>query len=391
MQHSPIRKFNPFAFEAEAKGLKVYHLNIGQPDIKTPDVFWDAVKGFNKPVLAYAESQGISDLQDAIVDYFKRFGMDLKRGNVLVTNGGSEALSMIYTSILNTGDDVMLAEPFYTNYQTFIAAAGGNVAPITTYAEDGYNYAIKERLEKALTPKTKALSLVNPGNPTGKILTRDEMDVVRDFVKEHDLWLIADEVYREFAYDGQEMTTFGQYKDIEDRVIIVDSVSKRFSACGARVGCIVTKNEELYSNLMKLAQGRLCCPTLDQMGAAAMYRLPENFFDEVRREYESRRDASYEALMKIPGLVCKKPGGAFYITAKLPVKNAENFLMYMLKEFNENGETTMYAPAAGFYATKGMGLSEMRIAYVLKKEDMVRGIELLQHGIESYKAAGKDI
>ena len=391
MQHSPIRKFNPFAFEAEAKGLKVYHLNIGQPDIKTPDVFWDAVKGFNKPVLAYAESQGISDLQDAIVDYFKRFGMDLKRGNVLVTNGGSEALSMIYTSILNPGDDVMLAEPFYTNYQTFIAAAGGNVAPITTYAEDGYNYAIKERLEKALTPKTKALSLVNPGNPTGKILTRDEMDVVRDFVKEHDLWLIADEVYREFAYDGQEMTTFGQYKDIEDRVIIVDSVSKRFSACGARVGCIVTKNEELYSNLMKLAQGRLCCPTLDQMGAAAMYRLPENFFDEVRREYESRRDASYEALMKIPGLVCKKPGGAFYITAKLPVKNAENFLMYMLKEFNENGETTMYAPAAGFYATKGMGLSEMRIAYVLKKEDMVRGIELLQHGIESYKAAGKDI
>lgn len=391
MQHSPIRKFNPFAFEAEAKGLKVYHLNIGQPDIKTPDVFWDAVKGFNKPVLAYAESQGITDLQDAIIDYFKRFGMDLKRGNILVTNGGSEALSMIYTSILDQGDDVMLAEPFYTNYQTFIAAAGGNVAPITTYAEDGYNYAIKERLEKALTPRTKALSLVNPGNPTGKILTREEMDVVRDFVKEHDLWLIADEVYREFAYDGQEMTTFGQYKDIEDRVIIVDSVSKRFSACGARVGCIVTKNEELYSNLMKLAQGRLCCPTLDQVGAAAMYRLPENFFDEVRAEYEARRDASYEALMKIPGLVCKKPGGAFYITAKLPVKNAESFLMYMLKEFSENGETAMYAPAAGFYATEGMGLSEMRIAYVLKKEDMVRGIELIQHGIESYKAAGKDI
>ncbi len=388
MQHSPIRKFNVYAFDAKAKGKKVYHLNIGQPDIKTPSVFMEAIREFDSEVLAYAESGGIIPLQDAICDYFARFGMKLTKNNVLITNGGSEALSMIYTAILDPGDEVLLAEPFYTNYQTFIRAAGGEVAPITTYAEEGYNYASLEKLEKALTPKTKAISLVNPGNPTGTILTRDEMRLICDFVKAHDLWLIADEVYREFAYDGKEMTSFGQYEDVADRVIIVDSVSKRFSACGARIGCIVTKNEELYSNLMKIAQGRLCCPTLDQVGAAALYKLDPSFFNEVREEYESRRDASYDALMQIPGVVCKKPGGSFYITAKLPVESAEDFLVWLLTEFDDNGETVMFAPAQGFYATPGLGKDEMRIAYVLKKEDMVRGIELIKLGLEKYKALG---
>ncbi|QHI73734.1 pyridoxal phosphate-dependent aminotransferase [Aminipila terrae] len=388
MQFSPIRKFNVYAIEAKAKGKKVYHLNIGQPDIKTPKAFMEAVKNFDSEVLAYAESGGLVQLQDAIANYFNRFGMSIERKDVLITNGGSEALSMIYTCLLDYGDEVLVPEPFYTNYQTFISAAGGNVVPVTTNAEEGYRYAFADRIEKVITDKTRAISLVNPGNPTGTILTRDEMRVIADVAKKHDLWIIADEVYREFAYDGREMTSFGQMEDIKERVIIVDSVSKRFSACGARIGCIVSKNEELMSNAMKLAQGRLCCPTLDMIGATALYQLDPSYFNDVRTEYESRRDAVYEEIMKIPGVVCQKPGGAFYIMVKLPVESSEDFLVWLLTEFEDNGETVMYAPIQGFYGTKGLGKDELRIAYVLKKEDLVRGVELMRLGLEKYKALG---
>ncbi len=388
MQFSPIRKFNVYAIEAKAKGKKVYHLNIGQPDIKTPKAFMEAVKNFDSEVLAYAESGGLVQLQDAIAKYFQRFGMDIQREDVLITNGGSEALSMIYTCLLDYGDEVLVPEPFYTNYQTFISSAGGNIVPITTNAEEGYRYAFADRIEKVITDKTRAISLVNPGNPTGTILSREEMRVIADVAKKHDLWIIADEVYREFAYDGREMTSFGQLEDIKERVIIVDSVSKRFSACGARIGCIVSKNEELMANAMKLAQGRLCCPTLDMIGATALYELDPSYFNDVRAEYESRRDAVYEEIMKIPGVVCQKPGGAFYIMVKLPVESSEDFLVWLLTEFEDKGETVMYAPIQGFYGTKGLGRDELRIAYVLNKEDLVRGVELMRLGLEKYKALG---
>ncbi len=388
MQFSPIRKFNVYAIEAKAQGKKVYHLNIGQPDIKTPSVFMEAVRNFDSEVLAYAESGGLVQLQDAIANYFKRFGMNIERKDVLITNGGSEALSMIYTCILDYGDEVLVPEPFYTNYQTFIAAAGGKVVPVTTNAEEGYKFAFADRIEKVITDKTRAISLVNPGNPTGTILTRDEMRIIADVAKKHDIWIIADEVYREFAYDGREMTSFGQFEDVEDRVIIVDSVSKRFSACGARVGCIVSKNEDLMSSAMKIAQGRLCCPTLDMIGATALYQLDPSYFNDVKVEYESRRDAAYEEIMKIPGVVCHKPGGAFYIMVKLPVESTEDFLVWLLTEFDDNGETVMYAPIQGFYGTEGLGKDELRIAYVLNKEDLVRGVELIRLGLEKYKATG---
>ena len=388
MQNSPIRKFNPMADAAKAEGVKIYHLNIGQPDIETPSVFWEAVKGFDSKVLEYAGSWGLPSLQDAIVEYFKRFDMNLERNDVLITSGGSEALTLVFLSIINPGDEIIVPEPYYTNYLTFIQAADGVIKPITTYAEEGYKYAIRERLEAVVTDKTKMISIVNPGNPTGCILSKEDMRVIADFAKEHDLWILADEVYREFAYDGREMTSFGQLADIEDRVIIIDSVSKRFSACGARIGCLVCKNKEYMAQVYKIAMGRLCVPTLDMVGAEAMYKLPADFFVDVKAEYEHRRNVAFEALKKIPGVVCECPGGAFYITAKMPVESTEDLLLFLLNEFRDNNETVMYAPAEGFYATEGLGKDELRIAYILKAEDLARAIELLGKGIEAYKAKG---
>lgn len=385
MQHSPIRKFNPIAQKAKEAGKKVYHLNIGQPDIETPACFMEAIKSFDKKVIAYAESGGVTVLQDAISDYFKQYGMDFGRNQILVTNGGSEALSMIFISLLDPGDEVLIPEPFYTNYHTFVTMAGGKVVPVTTTPEEGYHYADAEKIEAAITPRTKAICCISPGNPTGVVLTLEEMKVIGEVAKKHDLWIIADEVYREFAYDGRPVTSFGMLPDLADRVIIVDSISKRFSACGARIGCIAAKNEELLDNLMKIAQGRLCSPTVEQVGAAALYKLPVSYYNEVRAEYEARRDAAYGELMKIPGVVCQKPGGAFYLTAKLPVDDAADFLMFLLTEFEDQGETAMFSPAEGFYATAGLGREEMRIAYVLNKKDMARAVELIRLGIEAYK------
>lgn len=384
MQHSPIRKFNPIAQKAKDAGKKVYHLNIGQPDVETPACFMDAIKSFDQQVIAYAESDGMAVLQDAVSAYFKQYGMNYGREDMIITNGGSEALIMIFISLLNPEDEVLIPEPFYTNYHTFATMADGVIVPITTTPEEGYHYADAEKIEAAVTPRTKAICCINPGNPTGTILTLEEMKLIGEIAKKHDLWIIADEVYREFAYDGRSVTSFGMLKDLEDRVIVVDSVSKRFSACGARIGCVLTKNRDLIENLMKIAQGRLCSPTMEQIGAAALYQLPLSYYDEVRAEYEGRRDAAYEEMMKIPGVVCQKPGGAFYLTAKLPVDNVENFLMFLLTEFEDKGETVMFAPAEGFYATPGLGKEEMRIAYVLNKEDMARGVELIRLGIEAY-------
>ncbi len=384
MQFSPIRKFNPIAQKAKDAGKKVYHLNIGQPDVETPAVFMDAIRNFDQKVIAYAESGGLPVLQDAIIDYFKSYDMHYQREDIIITTGGSEALTMAFLAMINDGDEVLIPEPFYTNYHTFATAAGGKVVPITTKAEDGYHYAKREQIEAAITPNTKAICCISPGNPTGAVLTLDEIKLIGEIAKEHDLYIIADEVYREFVYDGKDATSFGMLDDIADRVIIIDSVSKRFSACGARIGCLISKNKDFMSAVMKIAQGRLCTSTIDQVGAAALYKLPASYYDEVKAEYCARRDVVYEELMKIPGVVCQKPGGSFYITAKLPVDNIENFLMFLLEEFDDNGETVMFAPAEGFYATEGLGKDEMRIAYVLDQPSMRRGVELIRLGIEAY-------
>jgi len=385
VEHSPIRKFYVYANKAKALGKKVYYLNIGQPDIKTPAAFMEAVRQYDVDVLEYAPSEGIPELIREIVGYYNRYGMDYRKEDVLITNGGSEALSFIMTCILDPEDEVIMPEPYYTNYKTFIGATHGVIVPLITRAEEGYHYADKDRIEALITPRTKAFVLVNPGNPTGTVLTREEMGMICNLAKEHDFFIIADEVYREFIYDGREMTSFGQFEDVSDRVVIVDSVSKRFSACGARIGVVITKNEELHSHLMKLAQGRLSCSTLDQVGSAALYRLDPSYFDDIKAEYQHRRDVAYNELKKIKGIVCEKPSGAFYITCKLPVDDAEKFLIWMLEEFDDQGETVMFAPAEGFYATPGLGKSEIRIAYVLKEEDMVRAIELIRLGIEAYQ------
>ena len=384
MQFSPIRKFNPIAQKAKDAGKKIYHLNIGQPDVETPSVFMEAIRNFDQKVIAYAESGGLPVLQDAIIEYFKKYNMEYIRDEIIVTTGGSEALTMAFLAIINDGDEVLIPEPFYTNYHTFATSAGGKVVPITTKAEDGYHYAQREQIERAITSKTKAICCISPGNPTGTVLTLDEIKLIGEIAKKHDLYIIADEVYREFAYDGRDVTSFGMEPGIADRVIIIDSVSKRFSACGARIGCIVSKNKEFMEAVMKIAQDRLCTSTVDQIGAAALYKLPRSYYDKVKAEYCARRDVVFEELQKIPGVVCQKPGGSFYITAKLPVDNVEDFLMFLLEDFDDNGETVMFAPAEGFYATEGLGRDELRIAYVLNKQDMRRGVELIRLGLEAY-------
>ena len=382
--HSPIRRFYVYAIEAEKKGKKVYKLNIGQPDIKTPELFFDAIRDFKSEVLEYAPSQGIPSMIEAVKKYYARYGMNYADNNILITVGGSEAISFVLNAILDPDDEVIIIEPYYTNYATFIRTVGGKMVPITTVAEDGYHYAKKELIEKAITPKTKAIIVTSPGNPTGNVLTKDEMRMICDLAIKHEFFIIADEVYREFVCDGREMSSMGEFPDAAENVILIDSISKRFSACGARIGCIVTKNEELYSNLLKLCQGRLSAPTLDQVGGAALYSLDPSYFNEVKAEYEHRRNVVYEELMKIDGVVCKKPAGAFYITVKLPVENAEDFLVWLLTEFDVNGETVMFAPAEGFYITPGLGKNEIRIAYVLKEKDLKAAIGIIRAGIEKY-------
>ena len=384
IQHSPIRKFNAMAQEAKDAGKKVYHLNIGQPDVETPACFMEAIRNYNEKVVAYAESGGVPVLQNAICRYLNQYGLTYDPNQILITNGGSEALSMIFSSILNPGDEVLIPEPFYTNYHTFITMANGKVVPITTCPEEGYTYADTEKIESVITSKTKAICCINPGNPTGNVLSIEDMKLIGKIAQKHDLWIISDEVYREYGYDKRPIVSFGMLEEFAERIIIIDSVSKRFSACGARIGCLITKNAELLDHLMKIAQGRLCAPTIDQIGAAALYQLPKRYCEKIREEYEARRDASYKVLMKIPGVICQKPGGAFYMTAKLPVDNAENFLRFMLTDFEDKGETVMFAPAEGFYATPGIGKEEIRIAYVLNQRAMARGVELIRLGIESY-------
>lgn len=387
MEFSPIRKFSPIATEVKKSGVKVYHLNIGQPDVKTPDCFMDAIRAFDADVLMYQQSQGDIKFLESICDYYKReYDVEYKPTDIVVTMGASEALTMTFTTILDPGDEILIAEPFYSNYQTFVLMSGGVIKPIPTSSKEGYRYAAKDKLEAALTDKTKAIVCINPGNPTGLALTAEEMDVIADFVIENDLWLIADEAYREYVYDGMKPRSFANIDRLKENLIVIDSVSKRFSACGARIGFVASKNEEFMTGIIKLAQSRLCVSTLEQIGSTELFKLPSSYYEEMKEEYCKRRDAAYEEIMQIPDVICHKPGGAFYMMVDLPIEDAEDFLMFLLTEYRDNNETVMFAPAGGFYGTPGKGKSEIRIAYVLESGYIKRACQLIRTGLKAYKA-----
>ena len=388
-QQSPMRKFHPYAVAAAAAGKKIYHLNIGQPDIQTPPQLFEAVRSFHKATLAYAPSPGIPALIDAIRGYYARIGVTLDAGNVLVTTGGSEALQIACNCILDDGDEIIIPEPFYPNYHTFVTTAGASIHPLHTKPEEGYFFADREKIEACITSKTKAIMITNPGNPTGTCLTRDEMKMILDVAVEHDLYLIADEVYREFAYETGELLSFLQFGYGYENLILIDSVSKRFSACGARIGCLISRNVEFMAQALKYCQARLSVATLDQVAAAALYSVGPEYFAAVREEYHRRRDTVVRKLHEIPGVVCECPKGAFYLMAALPVDDAEKFQQWLLEEFDDHGDTVMFAAGGPFYATPGKGLNEIRIAYVLKQEDLERAMDLLALGIQKYNETHK--
>ena len=386
---SPMRKFAPYANEAVKNGKKLYHLNIGQPDIATPAAYFEAVKNFSQPVLAYAPSDGVPVMIDAIVDYYGKIGAPITNKQVLISTGGSEALQMALSSILDEGDEIIIPEPFYPNYSTFVTLTGATIRPVTTKPEEGYKFAIRERIEACINEHTRAIMFTNPGNPTGTVLTAQELKLMPDIAKEPDLFLIGDEVYREFVYGGEKLMSLLQLKGYEDNVVVIDSVSKRFSACGARIGCMITRNAELYNNAMKWCQGRLCASTIDQVASAALYTVGPEYFDAVRKEYCARKNCLVEGLKKIPGVVYSEPKGAFYVMAALPVDDAEKLQMFMLNEWDDNGETLMFTPAESFYKTPNTGKNEIRMAYVINEADSTRSMELLKAGIEAYNAKNK--
>ena len=381
---SPMRKFAPYAVEAVKNGKKVYHLNIGQPDIATPEAYFEAVKNFSQPVLEYAPSDGVPEMINAVVDYYGRIDAPINSKQVLITTGGSEALQIALSCILDEGDEIIIPEPFYPNYSTFVTLTGASVRPITTKPEEGYRFAVRERVEACINERTRAIMFTNPGNPTGTVLTEEELRLMADIAREHGLFIIGDEVYREFVYGGEKLMSLLQLEGYEDNVVVIDSVSKRFSACGARIGCMITRNKELYNHAMKWCQGRLCTSTIDQIASAALYSVGPDYFEAVRREYCARKDALVEGLKKIDGVVYSEPKGAFYVMAALPVDDAEKFQIWMLEEFDDNGDTLMFTPAESFYKTPHTGVNEIRMAYVINEADITRSMELLKKGIEAY-------
>lgn len=381
-----MRKFHPLAVEAEKKGKTIYHLNIGQPDLETPKAFYDAICGFDGSTLEYAASPGAPVLIDAVRDYYKKLDVDLEPDDVLITTGGSEALLLTCLSILDPYTEVIIPEPYYPNYTTFVHAAGGVIRALPTCPEEGYHYADRKRIESLITKNTRAILITNPGNPTGVVLDEKEMRMIADIAKKYDLYLICDEVYREFCYDDRfGVPTMARFSDIKDNLVIIDSVSKRFSACGARIGCVVTKNQELQQAILKFCQSRLAAPTIDQIGAAALYSVDHDFFARSKEEYRIRRDTVVKHLRGIPGVLVEEPMGAFYVMARLPVDDADRFQHWLLREFDDDGDTVMFAPGAPFYETPGKGINEVRIAYVRKQEELERAMELLKKGIAQYQ------
>ena len=386
---SPMRKFHPFAVAAEARGKTIYHLNIGQPDVTTPEAFFDAIRSFEQPVLAYAPSPGIPALIEAIRGYYAKLDIALESGNILITTGGSEALAISLQCILDDGDEILIPEPFYPNYNTMVRTCGASIRPVPTVPEKGYHYAVREQIERQISARTRAILITNPGNPTGTVLTHDEMRMLADLAREHGLFLIADEAYREFVYGDEKLQSFAEFDDINENLIIIDTVSKRFSACGARVGCLISRNAEFLGHALKYCQSRLSVATLDQIAAANLYTVGPEYFAAVREEYKKRRDTVVRKLKEIPDVQCKCPGGAFYLMAALPVDDADRFQQWLLEEFDDRGDTVMFAPGEPFYATPGKGKNEIRIAYVLQQQKLERAMELLALGIGQYKQRAK--
>ena len=387
MPESPIRKLVPYAEIAKKKGNKVYHLNIGQPDIKTPKCAIDAVKNTDITVLEYSHSAGFESYRKKLSAYYKSHGLPVETEDIIITTGGSEALLFAIGSTMDQGDEIIIPEPFYANYNGFSIASGVTVVPVTCKLENNFELPPVSEFEKLITPKTKAILICNPGNPTGRLYTYEEIVLLAEIVKKHDLFLIADEVYREFIYDVNEKHySVLNIAGIEQNAIMIDSVSKRYSMCGARIGCIVSKNKEVMDTAMKFAQARLSPPTFAQIASEAALETPQSYFDEVTVEYKNRRDALVAELNKIEGVEVGFPSGAFYCIAKLPVKNADDFARWLLESYDNNGETVMIAPAEGFYSTPGLGLQEVRIAYVLKIEDLVRSVQILKTALDVYNA-----
>ena len=381
---SPMRKFNGEAAAAEERGIHIYHFNIGQPDILTPPSYYEALSTFAQPVLSYAPSGGVPELLDAVRRYYANINVELSRSEILVTTGGSEALQMTMASILDDGDEIVIPEPFYPNYHTSVTLAGATIRPLTTCPEEGYRYAVRERVEACINEHTRAILITNPGNPTGAVLSPEELELMLTIAKEHDLFIICDEVYREFVYDGEPLMSSLQYKGFEDNVIVIDSVSKRFSACGARIGLLISRNKAFMSEAMKWCQCRLAVSTMDQIASAKLYDLPADYFAAAREEYKLRRDTLMKKLAEIPGVVCKEPKGAFYVMAALPVDDADTFQHWLLNEFDDQGETVMFACGEPFYGTPGKGKNEVRMAYVLNAGDIARGMDILAVAIEKY-------
>lgn len=385
---STIMELLTLSAKAKKSGKKVYHLNIGQPDIKTPEGFFRAVREYKGEVLEYALSEGLPELIESIKKYYEGYNIQLDNDEIIITNGGSEALLFTMLTICDDGDNILVPEPFYSNYYNFSKSVGVNINPITTYAENGFHLPNKEEIVSKIDNKTKAILFSNPGNPTGVVYTKEEINMLADIAIEHNLWIIADEVYREFIYEG-EYTSLGNIEKVKDRVIIVDSVSKRYSACGARIGCVASKNKDYIKSILKLCQARLSVPTLEQLGAIELYNTDNSYLKDVNEEYRQRRDVLYNELIKVPGVICKKPTGAFYIVAKLPVENADDFTKWLLSDFDVDGETVMPCPAEGFYMTPGLGVDEIRLAYVLNSEDLSKAARLMKEGLETYLKLNK--
>ena len=386
MPESPIRKLVPFAEDAKKRGVKVYHLNIGQPDIKTPQVALDAVKNNDIEVLSYARSEGSEIYREKLSKYYEKNNIHISAQDIIVTTGGSEALLFTFGSIMDPDDEVIVPEPFYANYNGFSTASGVKVVPVISKIENNFALPAIEEFEKLISPKTKAILIYNPGNPTGYLYSKEEIKKLADIVKKHDLFLIADEVYREFVYDGLTHYSVMQEKGLEQHAIMIDSVSKRYSMCGARIGCIVSKNKEVIATALKFAQARLSSPTFALIASEAALDTPQSYFDNVIHEYVDRRDTLINELQKIKGVKVGIPKGAFYCIVELPVKNADHFAQWLLEEYNLNNETIMVAPAAGFYSTQGLGLNQVRIAYVLNKEDLIQSVKILKSALEVYNA-----
>ncbi|GGH02445.1 aminotransferase [Polaribacter pacificus] len=385
MPESPIRKLVPYAENAYKQGKTVYHLNIGQPDIKTPQVALDAVAVHSLTTIAYTRSEGSDAYRSKIANYYSKHQIDVTKEDIIVTTGGSEALLFAFGSIMDVDDEVIIPEPFYANYNGFSVASGVKVVPVVSKIEDNFALPPIEEFEKLITKKTKAILICNPGNPTGYIYSKEEIQKLAAIVKKHDLFLISDEVYREFAYDGIEHYSILQEKTLDDNAIIIDSVSKRYSMCGARIGCLVSKNKEVIKTALKFAQARLSPPTLAQIASEAALDTPQSYFDEVKEEYVKRRNTLINGLQEIDGVIVAKPKGAFYCIVELPVKNADHFAQWLLESYDLDGETVMVAPAAGFYSTPGMGLNQIRIAYVLNNESLVKAINILKEALKVYK------